>query len=205
MAKLFDSPQSFTEYFRLIRRCPIFASCLTKKTIAKKAVFGAIDSESPYRKKALSKRERPSSFLADAWWESLWGSSLSSVTTYFLVAHTPLTPYLVPGFVAESFHEDAKDAKAQTDSALATLETHERYLNSIKVILEGGVPEFDGVSSLDSMLRVEDSLPNAGEGDLELRNKVEQEDRFALKKAAHQAREKLGSTFLLLTVLSRWV
>ena len=118
-----------------------------------------------------------------------------SFTTYFLVAHTPLTPYLVPGFVAESFHEDAKDAKAQTDSALATLETHERYLNSIKVILEGGVPEFDGVSSLDSMLHIEDSLPNAGEGDLELRNKVEQEDRFALKKSGPSSSGEIGFNF----------
>tara|TARA_B100001564_G_scaffold310603_1_gene282384 strand:- start:34 stop:915 length:882 start_codon:yes stop_codon:yes gene_type:complete len=118
-----------------------------------------------------------------------------SLTTYFLVAHTPLTPWLVPGFVAKSFHEDAEDAKSQTDSALATLAIHERYLNSIKIILEGGVPEFDGVSSLDSMLLVEEVLPNAGEGDLELRNKVEREDRFALKKSGPLSTGEIGFNF----------
>ena len=118
-----------------------------------------------------------------------------SLATYFVVAHTALTPYLVPGFIAKSFHEDAKDAKAQADSALATLVTHERYLNSIKIILDGGVPEFHGISSLDSILLVKDSLPNAGESDQALRKKVEQEDRFALKKSGPLSSGEIGFNF----------
>ena len=65
---------------------------------------------------------------------------LVSLFTYFFVAHTPLTKHLVPGYVAKSFHEDARLAKAQADSAIYQLYLHEKYLSSLRVILDGGVP-----------------------------------------------------------------
>ena len=78
---------------------------------------------------------------------------LVSLFTYFFVAHTPLTRRLVPGYVAKSFHEDARLAKAQADSALYQLYLHEKYLRSIRVILNGGVPDFADAASLDSVLQ----------------------------------------------------
>ena len=80
-----------------------------KENNSEKAVFGAIDSESPYRKKALSKRERPPSF-----WPThggnRWDHRFLLFHTFPCCAHSSYTLF-APGFVAESFHEDAKDAK----------------------------------------------------------------------------------------------
>ena len=115
--------------------------------------------------------------------------------TYFLVAHSPLTQFVVPGYVAESFHEDARNARSATDSALAQLYLHEQYLNSIKVILDGGVPKFDGVATLDSMMQEGGGLPEAGEGDLELRERVGKEDRFALQRSGPSTGGEIGFSF----------
>ena len=120
---------------------------------------------------------------------------LFCLITYFLVAHSPLTQFVVPGYVAESFHEDARNARAAADSALEQLYLNEQYLNSIKVILDGGVPEFDGVATLDSMMQEEVLLPEAGEGDLELRERVGEEDRFALQRSGPSAGGEVGFCF----------
>ena len=62
------------------------------------------------------------------------GLGLSVVLiTYFLVAHTPLTEYVVPGYVANQYREDASIARAQAASALAALESHGRYIENLKI------------------------------------------------------------------------
>ena len=117
---------------------------------------------------------------------------LVSLLSYFLIAHTTLTKYIVPGYVAKSFHEDARLAQQQADSALAQLGMHERYLNSIKTILGGGVPSIEGITTLDSLGSVGVSLPSAGGEDLVLRGKVEEEDRFALKRSGPLGSGEIG-------------
>jgi|TARA_B110000116_G_C16778221_1_gene556900 hypothetical protein len=103
------------------------------------------------------------------------------MAAYFFIAHTPFTKYLVPGYVAESYRHDAMVARLQTDSALRQIELQERYLGSLRTILDGGVP-----LSLDSLKNtlglVEGGLPAADSVDLALREKVESEDQFSLKR-----------------------
>ncbi len=106
-----------------------------------------------------------------------------ALCTYFFVAHTPLTKYVVPGYVAQSYHEDANKAKDLADSALKQLELHENYLRSIRVILGGGVPDFTEATTLDSVLQSVANLPDPSNNDQELRDRVEEEDRFALKRS----------------------
>lgn len=120
---------------------------------------------------------------------------LISLLTYFFIAHTPLTKYVVPGFVAQSFHEDAKLARAQADSALYQLYLHEKYLSSIRVILDGGVPDFAGAASLDSVLQSSSALPDPSDGDQDLRSRVETEDRFALKRSGPTSGGEVGFSF----------
>lgn len=118
-----------------------------------------------------------------------------ALITYFFVAQSPLTKYVVPGYVAKSFHEDAALAKAQTDSALKLLQQHEKYIESLQVILDGGVPDFTEATSLDSVLQNASVLPVAGEGDKELRERVEEEDRFALKRSGPIVGGEVGFSF----------
>ena len=126
---------------------------------------------------------------------------LIALITYFFIAQTPLTKYVIPGYVAKSFHEDAALAKAQTDSALKLLQQHERYIASLQVILDGGVPDFTDATSLDSVLQNASVLPDAGEGDKELRERVEEEDRFALKRSGPIVGGEVGFSFSPLTGL----
>jgi len=120
---------------------------------------------------------------------------LVSCFIYFIVAHTPLTKRLVPGYVAKSFHKDARLAKSQADSALYQLYLHERYLNSIRVILNGGVPDFTETALLDSVLHCASTLPDPSENDQELRARIEEEDRFALKRSGPFIGGEIGFSF----------
>ena len=43
------------------------------------------------------------------------------IITYSIIAYTPLTELLIPGYVAEKFREDVSFTRQQTDSALAAL------------------------------------------------------------------------------------
>tara|TARA_B110000444_G_C18846904_1_gene602615 strand:+ start:3234 stop:4115 length:882 start_codon:yes stop_codon:yes gene_type:complete len=103
------------------------------------------------------------------------------LTSYFFIAQTPLTQYLVPGYIAESYKQDALTARLQADSALKQLELQEIYLGSLRTILSGGVPlsldSLDGGSCL-----IGGGLPAADSVDMALREKVEGEDRFSLKR-----------------------
>ena len=117
------------------------------------------------------------------------------LVAYFIVAQTPLTKFLVPGYVAQTYHDDAKLARSQADSALAKLHLHERYLASIKTILDGGVPDFEGVASLDSVALSSSNLPDAGDEDHVLRSRVEEEDRFALKRSGPEVGGEVGFSF----------
>ena len=117
------------------------------------------------------------------------------LVTYFFVAQTPLTKYVVPGYVAQTYHDDASAAKAHADSALEKLHLHEKYLTSLQVILSGGVPDFADASNLDNVLQNTPVLPDAGDGDQNLRHRVEEEDRFALKRSGPILGGEVGFRF----------
>ena len=74
-----------------------------------------------------------------------------SVISYAIIAYTPLTEFLVPGFIAKQFREDVTMTRKQSDSALATLSIQEKYLSNLKLILSGEVP-FEELDVVDSVL-----------------------------------------------------
>lgn len=124
------------------------------------------------------------------------GLGLSVVLiTYFLVAHTPLTEYVVPGYVANQYREDASIARAQADSALAALESQGGYIENLKIILSGGVPDSTAVEPGMSAPAPDADLPPAGNSDLELRDRIESEDRFALNSSGPNNTVGMGFDF----------
>lgn len=115
--------------------------------------------------------------------------------TYFLVAHTPLTPYVVPGYIADQYREDASVARIQADSALNALEVQGKYLDNIKIILAGGVPDSTALESGISAPAPDSDLPPAGANDLELRDRIENEDRFSLNSSGPNNAVGMGFDF----------
>ncbi|MGY8901585.1 MAG: M23 family metallopeptidase, partial [Flavobacteriales bacterium] len=120
------------------------------------------------------------------------------MVSYLAVAHTPLTEHLVPGFVANQYREDAAIARLEADSALILLSVQEKYLNSIKSILRGEVLVDSVVKAgsgfSNNIVGVGD-LPMASSEDLVLRGRVEDEDRFALRRSGPDVARGVGFDF----------
>jgi murein DD-endopeptidase MepM/ murein hydrolase activator NlpD len=121
-----------------------------------------------------------------------------AIISYLAVAHTPLTEHIVPGFVANQYREDAAIARLEADSALILLSVQEKYLNSIKSILRGEVLVDSvikaGSGFSNSLIGVGD-LPMASSEDLVLRGRVEDEDRFALRRSGPDVARGVGFDF----------
>lgn len=102
------------------------------------------------------------------------------VFSYGLTALTPLREYIVPGYVDEQHRRDAYEARVMADSLREELNAQEHYLNTLRIILSGGVPSDSSralqrapdPSTLDFNLSTEDSV---------LRSQIEEEDRFVLR------------------------
>ena len=118
-----------------------------------------------------------------------------AIITYSIIAYTPLTELLIPGYIAEQFREDVSFTRQQTDSALATLSVHEKYLSNIKLILRGETP-LENIKENDSLQSVEVVvIPDAGEEDLAFRNRIEEEDRFNLRRGPAELNGLIGFEF----------
>ena len=118
-----------------------------------------------------------------------------AIITYSIVAYTPLTELVIPGYVAEQFREDVSFTRQQTDSALAALSVHEKYLSNLKSILKGEIP-LENIKENDSSQSVEAVIiPDAGEEDLAFRNRIEEGDRFKLRRGQAEINGLIGFEF----------
>lgn len=115
--------------------------------------------------------------------------------TYSIVAYTPLTEVLIPGYVADQFREDVRFTRQQTDSALVALSVQEKYLNNLKSILKGEVPS-ENLGINDSLPSAEVvTIPEAGEEDLAFRSRIEEGDRFKLQRGPAEVSKLIGFDF----------
>ena len=120
--------------------------------------------------------------------------------TYLIVAWTPLREFIVPGYVSEASRMLAIDAELRADSALNALAVQERYMNDLRTVLTGKVVADEVVPAvLDSaaMADTEEGLNDWGltEEDLALRERVEDEGRFALQRAQSNERASKSIPF----------
>ena len=102
---------------------------------------------------------------------------------------------LIPGYIAEQFRKDVTFTRQQTDSALITLSIHEKYLAHLKSILKGEIPS-ENIENDDSLQNVEIVIiPDAGDDDLAFRNRIEEMDRFNLKRGQPETGGVIGFGF----------
>ncbi len=102
------------------------------------------------------------------------------VFSYMLTALTPLREYIVPGYVDEQHRRDAYEARVMADSLRRELSAQEHYLNTLRIILTGGVPS-DSSRALQSTPDPSTLVYNVSLEDSLLRSRVEEEDRFVLR------------------------
>jgi len=123
-----------------------------------------------------------------------------SAATYALVGLTPLRELVIPGYASESSRQRAIQAELRADSAIQALEVQEKYLAALSTILRGEVP-IDNITeaALDSaaLANSAEELDDWGltDEDLELRARVEDEDRFALQRGQPGERLTKGIPF----------
>ncbi len=102
------------------------------------------------------------------------------IFSYSITALTPLREYIVPGYVDDQHRRDAYRARVVVDSLKAELETQERYLETLRTILTGGVPS-DSLRALQNEQSSRNLIFSLSAEDSLLRARVEEEDRFMLR------------------------
>ena len=110
--------------------------------------------------------------------------TLTSVAVYALVAWSPLKELVVPGYASEASRMRAIQAEIVADSALRQLAIQDEYLQTLSTLLRGESVENRIQEPDDAREKGGDALTEWGltQEDLDLRSRVEQEDRFALQR-----------------------
>lgn len=64
---------------------------------------------------------------------------VSGGIVYSLVAFTPLRQHVIPGYLSDSYREDAVYSRAQVDSLKDVTARQDRYIQDLRIVLGGGV------------------------------------------------------------------
>ncbi len=116
---------------------------------------------------------------------SITGILLIILTT-LLIAFTPLREY-IPGYSSTALKLKATELNYKTDSLQQVIAMNDKYLNSIKRVLEGDVStvDFNRDSIIEATkLEVSEADLNPSKEDSLLREKVDKEDKFNLFESA---------------------
>ena len=114
--------------------------------------------------------------------------------TTLLIALTPLREY-IPGYSSARLRRQAFDLVRKTDSINTQLAYHQRYLNTIKNIVEGKAPDSLNTLPPEQVAQLPQGEALAPtEQEVSLRKKVEEEERFNVEPSASKSRnlENLG-------------
>ncbi|WP_308219254.1 M23 family metallopeptidase [Flavobacterium sp. NRK F7] len=104
---------------------------------------------------------------------------LIGITTY-IIAFTPLREY-IPGYASTQLKKDAMNLAIKSDSLQKSVEINNLYISSIKKVLTGDL-EYAKLNK-DSLIAsekqtIDESVLATQEVEMELRNKVIQEDKY---------------------------
>lgn len=116
---------------------------------------------------------------------SVTGIFLIAMTT-LLIAYTPLREY-IPGYSSTALKLKATELNYKTDSLQQVIAMNDKYLNSIKRVLEGDVATVD--FNRDSIIQAtkiqaNEANLNPSKEDSLLRAKVDKEDKYNLFESA---------------------
>jgi murein DD-endopeptidase MepM/ murein hydrolase activator NlpD len=106
--------------------------------------------------------------------------------TILLIAFTPLREY-IPGYSSTALKLKATELNYKTDSLQQVIAMNDKYLSSIKRVLEGDVStvDFNRDSIIEATkLEVSEADLNPSKEDSLLREKVDKEDKFNLFESA---------------------
>jgi murein DD-endopeptidase MepM/ murein hydrolase activator NlpD len=107
-----------------------------------------------------------------------------AASVYALVAWTPLKEFVVPGYASENSRLRAIQAEMTADSAIKQLAIQGEYLQTLSALLQGEVVERSVEDPEASGTDGGQPLADWGltQEELDLRSRVEEEDRFALQR-----------------------
>ena len=108
---------------------------------------------------------------------------LVAAITYALIALTPLREVAIPGYLSTETRAMQEQAMRTADSLSRALDVQGRYLQNLRAVLMGELP----AGALDAMTPIAPQntdaptlSPQNGEALQDLRNRVEEEDAFAI-------------------------
>jgi murein DD-endopeptidase MepM/ murein hydrolase activator NlpD len=109
---------------------------------------------------------------------------LVAASVYALVAWTPLKEFVVPGYASENSRLRAIQAEMTADSAIKQLALQGEYLQTLSALLQGEVVERSADAPEEGGTDGGQPLGDWGltQEELDLRSRVEEEDRFALQR-----------------------
>lgn len=110
---------------------------------------------------------------------------------YLLVAFTPLKNYVIPDYTSTGYREEARTARLKADSLFEEVRKNDRYLNDLKVILNGGT-----LSNTSDSSQTINETPNlnydVSELDETMRRKISEQDRFSIEAIEETEDRKKG-------------
>lgn len=105
---------------------------------------------------------------------------LGGILIYVVVALTPLKQYLVPDFTDYAHRDNSNYSRFMVDSLNGVIQTQEHYIENIRVVLSGGVPQ-DALSDSSGVELTDQELHfTLSEEDSVLRAQITKEDRYNL-------------------------
>lgn len=110
---------------------------------------------------------------------------------YLLVAFTPLKNYVIPDYASTGYREEARIARLQADSLFEEVRKNDRYLNDLKVILNGGTLSNTSDSS-QSINETPNLNYDVSELDETMRRKISEQDRFSIEAIEETEDRKKG-------------
>jgi murein DD-endopeptidase MepM/ murein hydrolase activator NlpD len=110
---------------------------------------------------------------------------------YLLVAFTPLKNYVIPDYTSTGYREEARVARLKADSLFEEVRKNDRYLNDLKVILNGGTLSNTSDSS-QSINETPNLNYSVSELDETMRRKISEQDRFSIEAIEETEDRKKG-------------
>ena len=103
--------------------------------------------------------------------------------TTLLISLTPLREY-IPGYTSVNMRRQVVELNHLSDSLLSAIDSKDRYLQNIKLIVDGKTPtEIDNINT--STKNIDDIVFETVSEDSVLRKQIEEEERFSLFTSAN--------------------
>ena len=112
--------------------------------------------------------------------------------TTLLIALTPLREY-IPGYTSSNMRRQVVELNHLSDSLLTAIASKDRYLHSVKLIIDGKTPEEINESLSAENSTIEDVVFETISEDSVLRKQIEEEERFSLFATANNKTQSVDN------------